>query len=113
MTVCASPNASEAPNPVIVWNVVAPLMVAVSAAVAGPAWATSAPPASASTLAREAASNRVRRKTWGLCGDEPRDLRNAEKWCPAGGPPRPHRTGYGVQAVPLTANDAGAALLLE
>src|SRR5262249_51433884 len=52
-------------------------------------------------------------RTWGLCGDEPRDLRNAEKWCPAGGPPRPHRTGYVVQAVPLTANDAGAALLLE
>ena len=34
ITVCASPNASEAPNPVIVWNVVAPLIVAVSAAAA-------------------------------------------------------------------------------
>ncbi len=32
MTVAASPNASEAPKPAIVWNVVAPLMVAVSAA---------------------------------------------------------------------------------
>jgi hypothetical protein len=35
MTVAASPNPSEAPKPVIVWKVVAPLMVAVPAARAG------------------------------------------------------------------------------
>ena len=62
ITVCASPNASEAPNPVIVWNVVAPLMVAVSAAAAGPALATSPPAARVSTPATDAASNRARRK---------------------------------------------------
>ena len=35
ITVAASPNASEAPKPVIVWNVVPPLTVAVEAAKAG------------------------------------------------------------------------------
>ena len=66
ITVCASPNASEAPNPVIVWNVVAPLMVAVSAAAAGPAPATSPPAPSATTPATEAVSNRARRKNGGV-----------------------------------------------
>ena len=37
MTVAAWPNASEAPNPLMVWKVCAPLIVAVSAAAAGPA----------------------------------------------------------------------------
>src|SRR5258708_25300632 len=62
ITVCASPNASEAPNPVIVWNVAAPLMVAVSAAAAGPAPATSPPAARAITPAPDPASHRTRRK---------------------------------------------------
>ena len=62
ITVCASPNASEAPNPVIVWNVVAPLIVAVSAAAAGPAPATSPPAARVITPAPAAASIRARRK---------------------------------------------------
>src|SRR5258708_24596297 len=65
MTVCASPNASEAPNPVIVWNVVAPLMVAVSAAAAGPAAATRPPAPSAIRPATEAASKRARRMNSG------------------------------------------------
>src|ERR1700735_1912009 len=42
MTVDAWPNPSEAPKPVMVWNVVAPLIVAVSAASAGVATLTSA-----------------------------------------------------------------------
>ena len=37
ITVAASPNASDAPKPVIVWNVVPPLTVAVEAANAGTA----------------------------------------------------------------------------
>src|SRR5579863_1631683 len=66
ITVDAWPKASEAPNPVIVWNVVAPLMVAVSAAAAGPATATSPPAPSATTPAAETASNRARRTHGGV-----------------------------------------------
>src|SRR5579863_5312603 len=66
ITVDAWPKASEAPNPVIVWYVVAPLMVAVSAAAADPAPATSPPAASAIAPAADAAVSRAHRMNSGV-----------------------------------------------
>ncbi len=54
MTVDAWPNPSEAPKPAMVWYVVAPLIVAVSAASAGVATLTSA-----ATSSPPAASGRI------------------------------------------------------
>src|SRR5437763_16920668 len=62
ITVCASPKASDAPKPVTVWRVDAPLIVAVSAARAGTALLTSAPPASARAPAPARGRKRARRR---------------------------------------------------
>jgi hypothetical protein len=62
MTVAAWPKASEAPNPVIVWNVVAPLIVAVLGtlpAYAGRACAARASVAATATTAAATGVNRL------------------------------------------------------
>ena len=69
MTVAAWPKASEAPNPVIVWNVVAPLIVTVLtplAAYAGRACAARASVAATAATATAAAATGVNRL---LAGD--------------------------------------------
>ena len=61
MTVAAWPMASEAPNPVIVWNVVAPLIVAVLGALAAYAGRACAARASVAATATAAAATGVDR----------------------------------------------------
>ena len=62
ITVWASPKPSDAPNPVMVWYVVAPLMDAVSWAAAGPAPAATPVPASRTVRAPAATRKAGRRQ---------------------------------------------------
>ena len=101
MTVEACPNASDAPNPAIVWYVVAPLIAAVSAAAAGPAVAPS-PTAIRATAVKPA---RIRNVT-------PRANPVIVRWLATMPPFRPVNGHQVVQAVPLTEKPVGAASLL-